>query len=165
MSRLTEILPAVIVELSDFFGVSILSARIRLMDVGYSEAVGALEFVDGQYVPTHTFKSGVLGEKQTFTVPMKDGLIQSAVNKDFSEAISRGDFIYIDGHYVINAPKYVKTNHHGIIEMTSYALDNMDECCLSFERITKPNPKYDVQIYTECILYQSAILYLSRMSI
>jgi len=53
--RLSDVLAAVIVDLSDFFQVSILSARIRLMDVGYAEAIGTLEFVDGQYVPTHSF--------------------------------------------------------------------------------------------------------------
>ena len=154
--RISDVLPAVIVELSEFFEVSILSARIRLMDVGYSEAVGALDFVDGQYVPTHSFKAGTLSEKQTFTVPMKDGLIQAAFNADFSKAISRGDFVFIDGHYVINAPKYVFINRYGVLEMTDYALAHMDECCLSFERQTRINPEYNVQRYTECILFQSA---------
>jgi len=155
-NRLSEILPAVIIELSEFFEVSILSARIRMMDVGYVEAVGALEWVDGQYVQPHSFKAGTLSEKQTFTVPMKDGLIQSWVNPAFRTAISSGDFVYIDGHYVINAPKYVATNTFGILEMTDYALANMDECCLSFERTTRNNPEYNVQRYAESILYQSA---------
>jgi hypothetical protein len=154
--RLSDILPAVIMELSQFFEVSILSIRIRLMDVGYSEAVGALEYVDGQYVPTHSFASGAIGERQTFTVPMKEGLIQYAANPAFKAVIDNGDFVYIDGHYVINAPKYVVSNSFGIIEMTDYALANMDECCLSFERSTRSNPEYNVQRYTECILYQSA---------
>ena len=154
--RLSDILTAVIVELSDFFEVSVLSARIRLMDVGYSEAVGALEYVDGQYIPTHSFRAGSLGEKQTFTVPMKEGLIQYAVNPAFRAVIDKGDFIYIDGHYVINAPKFVTTNIFGVLEMTEYALAHMDECCLSFERSTIPNPDYNVQRYTECILYQNA---------
>jgi DNA-binding Xre family transcriptional regulator len=154
--RLSDAISSIIVELSEFFGVSILSARIRLIDVGYSEAVGALEYVDGQYVPTHSFKAGVLGEKQTFTVPMKEGLIQYASNPAFAAVINKGDFVYIDGHYVINAPKFVEVNSFGILEMTDYALANMDECCLSFERSTRSNPEYSVQRYTECILYQNA---------
>ena len=154
--RLSDILPAVITELSDFFEVSVLSARIRLMDIGYSEAAGALEYVDGQYIPTHSFKAGSLGEKQTFTVPMKEGLIQYAADPDFRAVIDKGDFVFIDGHYVINAPKYVAANNYGILEMTEYALANMDECCLSFERSSRPNPDYSFQRYTECILYQNA---------
>ena len=78
--RLSDVLPVVISELHDFFQVSILSARIRMIDVGYSEAVGALDFVDGQYIPAHSFKAGALGENQTFTVPMKDGLIEYTRN-------------------------------------------------------------------------------------
>jgi hypothetical protein len=154
--RLTDVLPDVIDELHNFFGVSILSARIRLMDVGYSEAVGALEFVDGQYVPTHSFKAGALGEKQTFTVPMKEGLYEYAINPDFRAVIDKGDFVYIDGHFVINAPHFVSLNKFGILELTDYALANMDECCLSFERSSRTNPDYSFKRYTECILYQNA---------
>jgi len=154
--RLSDVLVDVIIELSNFFQVSILSAKIRLIDVGFSEAAGALEFVDGQYVPTHSFKAGTIGEKQTYTVPMKEGLIQYAVNPAFAAVIDKGDFVFIDGHYVINAPKYVAVNPFGVLEMTDYALANMDECCLSFERSTRTNPDYNVQRYTECILYQNA---------
>ena len=154
--RLSDVLSAVIFELSDFFEVSVLSAKIRMMDVGFAEAVGALEWVDGQYVPTHSFKPGTLNEKSTYAIPMYDGLIESAFNPAFSEVLKNGDFVYVNSHYVINAPKYVTTNDFGITEMTEYALANMDECCLSFERSTRPNPNYNVKFYTECILYQSA---------
>ena len=115
-----------------------------------------MEYVDGQYVPSHTFKTGALGDKQTFTVPMKEGLIQSAINPSFAAVLAKGDFVYIDGHYVINSPKYVTTNEFSILEMTDYALAHMDECCLSFERSTRTNPDYNIKSYTECILYQSA---------
>ena len=153
--RLSDVLPAVIGELSDFFEVSMLSAKIRLMDIGYSEAVGAMEWVDGRYIANYGFNTEV-GEKVTFAVPMKDGIYQSVAKPAFGDALKNGDFLYIDGHYVINAPQYVKTNDFGILEMTDYALANMDECCLSFERVSKPNPDYGAQRYTECILYQSA---------
>jgi hypothetical protein len=126
------------------------------LDIGYTEAIGAMEYVDGQYVPPHSFKAGALGDKQTFTVPMKDGLIQSAINPDFAAALANGDFVYIDGHYVINAPLYVFINDFGILEMTGYARDHTDECCLSFERSTRANPDYNIESYTERILYQSA---------
>jgi hypothetical protein len=154
--KLSDIIAAVIVELSEFFEVSVQSARIRMMDVGYLEAVGALEYVNGQYVPTHTFKAGTISKKQTFTVPIKDGLIQYVTNSAFQKVLNKGDFVYIDGHYVINAPKYVETNNFGLLEMTDYALANMDECCLSFERSTRTNPEFNLQLYTENILYQSA---------
>ena len=154
--RLADVLPAVIRDLSDFFEVSVMSARIRMMDVGFAEAVGAMEYVDGQYVPTHSFRQGALGENQTFTIPMKEGLIESAANPVLADVIKSGDFVFVDGHYVINAPQYVAVNDYGILEMTDYALANMDECCLSFERSTRTNPDYNIRFYTECILYQSA---------
>jgi hypothetical protein len=154
--KITSILSAVIAELSDFFQVSIQSARIRLLDIGYTEAMGVMEYLDGQYVPPYSFKFDLIGDNQRFTVPMKDGLIQSAVNPDFAAALANGDFVYIDSHYVINASQYVFINDFGILEMTGYARTHMDECCLSFERSTRTNPDYNVNSYTECILYQSA---------
>jgi len=154
--KISDVIGAVITELSDFFEVSLLSAKIRMVDIGYTEAIGAFEYVDGQYMPTHSFKEGAISEKQTFTIPMKEGLIQYAADPAFRAIIDTGDFVFIDGHYVINAPKYVSANKYGILEMTEYALANMDECCLSFERSTRSNPDYSAKRYTECILYQSA---------
>lgn len=156
VDKIVDVLPSVILELSDFFEVSILSARIRLMDVGFSEAAGVMEYVDGQYVTTHTFKADSLNEKATFTIPMREGIVESAHNPNFVNVLKNGDFVYVDGHYVINVPKYVTTNDFGIMEMTEYALSHMDECCLSFERESRSNPDYNFQRYTECILYQSA---------
>lgn len=41
---------SVVYELSDFFNVSKLSAKIRLIDLGYNEAIGVLTYVDDRYV-------------------------------------------------------------------------------------------------------------------
>lgn len=43
-------------KLAEFFGVSRLAAKIRMIDVGYEEAIGAFNFIDGRYIPTHSFK-------------------------------------------------------------------------------------------------------------
>jgi len=155
-NKLSDVIGAVITELSDFFGVSLLSAKIRMVDIGYTEAIGAFEYVDGQYKPVHAFKAGAISEKQTFTIPVKEGLAQYTANTVFRAVIDTGGFVYIDGHYVINAPKYVVANEHGILMMTDYALAHMDECCLSFERVTRSNPNYSAKRYAELILYQSA---------
>ena len=40
--------------------------------------------------------------------------------------------------------------------MTEFALENMDECCLSFERSSRDNPDFGAKHYTECILFQHA---------
>jgi DNA-binding XRE family transcriptional regulator len=152
-----EIMPMVIMELSDFFGVSIQAAKIRMIDVGYTEAIGMFEYVDDHRVPAHAFTIGSIGKNQTYSVPVADSIIEYAFNNDFRRMMDSGNFIYIDSHFCINDPKYVVRNEFGINEMTEYAIQNMDECCPYFDRTTRPNKDFGVNRYTECVLFQNAV--------
>ncbi|MGH2161695.1 ImmA/IrrE family metallo-endopeptidase, partial [Enterococcus faecalis] len=51
--------------LAGYFGVSILSAKIRMVELGYEEAIGAFNYIDGDYVPLHRWKKGALEANQT----------------------------------------------------------------------------------------------------
>jgi len=157
LHKTTDIMTAVICDLSDFFEVSLQSAKIRMIDIGYTEAIGVLEYVDGGYAPSHGFKEGAVSKDQTFTIPMKEGLYLYAVNPEFRQIIDSGNFLYIDGHYCRNDPQYITYNEHGTLVMTPYALANIDECCLIFRRTSAPNPEYGAGRYSECVLYQSAV--------
>jgi len=155
-NKLSDVIGVVILDLHEFFEVSVLSAKIRMLDIGYTEAIGVYDYVDGEYAPSHAVKQGTLNNNQTFTVPMKEGLIQYAIDPKLRAILDTGNFVYIKGRYVINAPKYVTSNEYGTLEMTEYALENMDECCLSFERSSRDNPDFGAKQYTECILFQHA---------
>ena len=68
-SRVSKVIPAVINELAEFFGVSVLAAKIRMIDIGYTEAIGVYEYVDYKYIPSYYFDSGAINRKQTFSIP------------------------------------------------------------------------------------------------
>ena len=155
--NVADVMPAVITEISDFFGVSILSAKIRMIDVGYTEAIGMFEYVDDHYIPSHSFKDGAINKNQTYTVPVVDSIIQYAVNTEFQRMMDTGNFVYVDAHFCINDPKYIIENEHGILELTEYATRNMDECCLVFGRSVRPNAGFGIRGYTECVLFQNAV--------
>ena len=155
--KTADVISAVIDELHDFFGVSMQAAKIRMIDVGYTEAIGTYEYVDDRYIPAHSFKDGAIGKNQTYSVPVIDSIIAYAVNPDFQRMMDSGNFVYVDSHFCINDPKYVVQNDFGIIEMTEYATQNMDECCLSFDRTTRANKSFGVHGYTECVLFQHAV--------
>jgi hypothetical protein len=157
MLKTADIITAVIYELKDFFGVSAQAAKIRMIDIGYSEAIGVLEYIDDRYVPAHSFGEGKIGKNQTYSVPALDLRIQYAVNSEFQQLLDSGNFVYIDAHYCINDPKYITQNEFGILEMTDYAVKNMDECCLVFDRSTRPNSEFGAKRYTECALFQNAV--------
>ena len=156
-NNVTDVLPSVIKELAGFFGVSVQSAKIRMIDVGYTEAIGVFEYVDERYILAHSFETGAVVKNQTFSVPLVDSVIQYAVNLDFRRIIDSWNFVFVSSHFCINDPKYVLQNDFGVLEMTEYAVTHIDECCLIFDRVARPNKTFGVQRYTECVLFQDAI--------
>ncbi len=146
-SEIIDVIQPVIEELSVFFCVSRLAAKIRMIDSGYEEAVGAFLFIDGRYVKPHTFKKGILQRNQTFSISAVDAAIQSITNPEIKE----GNYIYVDSHFVLNHPKYVEKNLLGETTLTRYALTHMDECCLIFDLEIKSEGVKE-KYYTECFL-------------
>ncbi|HEY0222711.1 MAG TPA: hypothetical protein VGC17_07995 [Lactovum miscens] len=122
----------VIDSLAEFFGISRLSAKIRLADVGYPAAVGAFEYIDGKYLRPYTFKAGALKVNQTFSVGLSDAGLLPFVNQDFAHTIAFGRYLYVESHFVLNTPTYLE-EYHGLLRLTDYARYHMDECCLIFE--------------------------------
>ena len=111
--RLADVIADVILELKEFFGVSLQAAKIRMIDIGYTEAIGAYEYVGNRYVPVYSFRYGAIGRNQTFSIPIAEALIQYAFNDDFRRVVDSGDFIYINSHYCINHPEYIAQNEQG----------------------------------------------------
>ena len=115
------------------FGVSRQAAKIRLVELGFEEAVGTFNYVDGHYVKPHGFSKGSLKLNQTFTISAQDAAIQRFANLELREKVSNGDYLFVDNHYVYNAPLYVIYGADGRLELTDYARAHMDECCLAFD--------------------------------
>lgn len=132
-----DVMEKVIIQLEMTFGVSRQAAKIRLVELGFEEAIGTYNYVDGHYVKPHGFKKGSVKINQTFTIGAQDAAIERAINPELKEKTSNGDYLFIDNHFVYNAPLYVQTGVSGNLELTDYARTHMDECCLLFDmRIT-----------------------------
>jgi DNA-binding Xre family transcriptional regulator len=155
--RRADIIESVIFELKDFFGVSIMSAKIRMIDLGYKEAEGVFNFVDNHYALNHSFELEKYKDGQTYTIKAQDALYQYAANLEFREVIDSGNYIFVDNHFCINDSKYVRINDSGSPTLTDYALQHIDECCIVFESRLRENREYGIDYYTECALFHSAI--------
>lgn len=129
---LLDVIETVIEQLAEFFGVSKLSAKIRMIELGYEVARGAFIYIDGQYVRPYGFKAGFLQDNQTFSIGVKDFLRLSLQDYDLREDKRSLEYVYVDSHLVYDKPKYVHHTDNGV-EMTPYALSHMDECCLVFD--------------------------------
>lgn len=152
-SSLIDIIEPVIDELAQFFCVSRAAAKIRMVHLGYEEAAGAFIWVDGHYVKAHTWKKGFLKSNQTFTID-EDTMISLAIQSyDLRDTEECKQFIYVDSHLVLRDSMYVQVDDDGLLSLTDYALQHMDECCIVFELFIKGDHYRSYS--TECFLNRS----------
>ena len=55
VTHIVDVMETVIDALATFFVVSRHAAKIRMVDVGYEEAIGVFTYIDGHYVKPHAF--------------------------------------------------------------------------------------------------------------
>ncbi|MCC8060953.1 MAG: M48 family metallopeptidase [Clostridiales bacterium] len=132
----------VIDDLSDFFDVSRQAMKVRLLELGYIKAEGAYPFVDGRYVHGYAFNNGSLEKDQTFTISYTDLFKAYSFDREFRQLIDNGQFVFLDGHLVLNNRKYISHDFDGNAILTEYALFHIDECCLAFTRGYSYHSKY-----------------------
>lgn len=156
-SELIDIMEAVIDELALFFRVSRFAAKIRMVDLGFEEAIGTFTYIDGRYVKPHSFKAGTLKRNQTFSISERDAIVESALTPSLREKIQSGNYLFVDSHFCINDAKYIAYDEHGQAFLTDYARRHIDECCLVFDlTIQRSANSYGKDFYTECVLYRDA---------
>mgnify|MGYP000307493828 FL=1 len=143
-------------EFADFFKVSTTAAKIRAVELGFEQAAGVFNFVDGKNYPPFSFKKGSLKKGQTFVIDRNNVIIQSLLNPDLSENIAARRFIHAGGLLVINDPQYVSIVEDSEPTLTEYALEHVDECCLVFDRTTRVSTQYDDSFYRICFLCRDA---------
>lgn len=145
-----EVMEQVITALETAFGVSKQAAKIRLVELGFDAAIGTYTYLDGHYVKPHTFRKGALKVNQTFSISAQDAAVERFINPDLRKLTESGDYLFIDNHYVYNAPLYVQHDEDGRLDLTGYARSHMDECCLVFDM--KITSKVGEEYHTACFL-------------
>lgn len=143
-------------EFADFFKVSTTAAKIRAVELGFEQAAGVFNFVDGKNYPPFSFKKGSLKKGQTFIIDRNNIIIESLFNQDLADDFKAGRFIHAGGLFVINDPKYVNIVEDTEPTLTEYALEHVDECCLVFDRTTRVSTQYDDSFYRICFLCRDA---------
>ena len=129
-----DIIQPLIDELANFYGVSRTAAKIRLIEAGYDIASGAFIYLDGHYVEPHTaYNKEFLKKNETFSISTSDAALLKFTSKSFKEKIEKGEYIFVDSHFVLNLPLYVEKDIFGVQKLTHYARKHMEECCLVFE--------------------------------
>ena len=154
------IIEETISNLANFFGVSKLSAKIRMVELGYEIAIGALNYVDGHHVPPHSWKKGAISANQTYSIGFIDATIETLRNPSIHEQVLAGDYYYVESHMVINSLEYVEQDMCGNLSLTDYARHHMDECCLVFSISVKSHSQ-EKRYVLECVLNRDDMSVLS----
>lgn len=151
------ILEQVISELANFFQVSKQSAKIRLVELGFREVKGILEYIDGAYLPIFAFGDMELKNNQTFSISLVE--LERLVEEDesFAKVLRSGLYVYIESHLVMNLPQFVTKDDLGNLVLTEEARYHLDECALLFEYHRADGIKNE-------ITYQDFVLNRSQFS-
>lgn len=155
--NIADIMESVVFELAEFFEVSRVAAKIRMIDLGYTEAIGVYTYIDNHYISNYAFERSALKNNQTFSIGMQDALYEYATNEEFKRLLNSGKYVYVDAHFCINDSKYIRRNESGYAELTDYARQHIDECCLVFDIKARKNDRYSAKHYTECVLFRDVV--------
>ena len=115
-------LEMVITDLARFYIVSKQSAKIRMLDLGYTEAASVYNYEDYD-----SNRSDMVTEITT-----AEAFREYCENTDFRTALDSGKFRYVNGSFVIDHENYVRPDGLGEYKLTEYAKQHMDECALHF---------------------------------
>ncbi|MBR5731318.1 MAG: helix-turn-helix transcriptional regulator [Firmicutes bacterium] len=129
--RSPESMYRVVCRLAEVFQVSRAMAKVRMIELGYTEAEGVYAYIDNVRIPDYGC-GGAWGEGITYAIARADAGALLRESKPFAEALRSGRYTYAEGHYCLNAAPYiVKDGRHGK-HLSAYARHHIEECCISF---------------------------------
>lgn len=83
-------------------------------------------------------------------------MANGTINKQLRDCLEKRTIVYASGFFVINNKKYTyKDKETGKQELTDYALEHMDECCLVFNHERKNHNSFNDRYYSMCFLARS----------
>lgn len=112
--------------------VSFSMAKYRMIELGYQEAEGIRDYVDGSFIPDHGC-SGRWPKNVTYTISASNAAALAENNPEFLNLISSGRYRYVEGHFCLNLESFLRESWTGTPYLTNYARTHIDECCLAFE--------------------------------
>lgn len=107
MSR-SELVQEVVDNLADFFNVSKQAAKIRMIDLGFKEAIGVYNYLDDRYMHNFAFELEAFDKGSTYTITSNDLCFEYCSNESFRQVIDKNRFMYIDNHLCLKDKKYIE---------------------------------------------------------
>ena len=125
----------VIRRLADEYGHPRTTVRRRIVQLGHPAAKGAVNFIDGHYITPFAFTEEHSPAGQATLVISRKAMADLYHRSgEFRQLMSRGDFVYADGHICMNDPQFLRATKEGA-RLTPWANAHVDACCLRFEKV------------------------------
>ena len=118
------------------------NVRARLLQLGYSAAIGSANYVDGHYIDPFALSdpSSCTGD-ETYVISRKAVMELYRKYKDFRRIMDSGQFAYVDGHVVYCPTGNVITNPYRSY-LSAWANAHIDRVSLRFIRKYTENHVY-----------------------
>ena len=152
LRRFAEVLQETVGQVANYFSVSLISAKLRLFELGYEEVEGVFVYCNGKQLPPYAFRKKVLDKHHSFVIDENNLLVNIATNAKLLELYLKGALVYANCMLAWNDPKYVELDENGNHVLTEYALEHVDECCFVFKREYSASNQYEDTFYRRCFL-------------
>ena len=117
-------------EMAQYYGTTQKAAKSRLITMGYTKAKGVLCIANGEIIPA--YNNDLENSNERYDIDASDSLKEYIRNEEFRRIIDSGNYVYCEGHFCLDDPKYIKVYNH-TKHLSLYAREHMAECCLVFE--------------------------------
>ncbi|WP_024348436.1 helix-turn-helix domain-containing protein [Lacrimispora indolis] len=129
--RTPEAMDMALKTLASRFQVSKSMAKYRMIELGYPEAEGIFNFINGDFCPDY----GCSGEWQpgiTYIISFEDALHLADSSFSFRREVMSGKYEYVEGHFCLRLEKYITNDWSQKRRLTAYARHHIEKCCLAF---------------------------------
>lgn len=105
--------------------------RARLLQMGYVEAKGTLNYVDGTYIEPFAFSRNEGSGLHSFVIDRQSVFWLYRTDAAFRTLLANGAYVWADGHLCRNDPRYIRSSGSGC-KLTPWANAHVDRCCMRF---------------------------------
>ena len=132
----TKALELALNTMSRHYCVSKSMAKYRMIELGYYEAEGIYNYVDGNPIPDHTC-AGTWRRGITYTINPREATRLCASSGAFDLLLRNGRFRYVEGHFCWDSAEYLEkicySSGRSVYRLRPEARKKIDECCIAFE--------------------------------
>lgn len=135
-------------QLSEFFITSRTSVKIRILEVGMTDAVANMSDYSDVFADINRTEDHV-------PISMEDAFQLLNNNAVFEEWIESRGFVYVDGYFVLPDKKYISFKN-GQIHLTKFAKNNLPQCTINIQEQRFLTYKYQKEDFCNfAILYKT----------